>query len=230
MIQREAKNTMSIENRRYQRSSCRTLAVVLCLLLGACSWIPKGESGLDVGIKDRGVASWYGEQFHGKVAANGEIFDMDALTAAHRTLPLGSMVRVVNLANGKHIRVRINDRGPYVNGRILDLSYAAAAQLGMVDRGISVIQIEVVGDHRPDFVLAAEEAIPTTPLLLSIRRLEEHTMASLPLPSLDRLDPALTPVHQLRPNDVLIQRRWRWAPSKLAADPTQRDDVALVLS
>jgi rare lipoprotein A len=200
------------------------------LLLGACSWIPKGESGLDVGIKDRGVASWYGEQFHGKVAANGEIFDMDALTAAHRTLPLGSMVRVVNVANGKHIRVRINDRGPYVNGRILDLSHAAAAQLGMLDRGVSAVQLEVVGDHRPDFVLAAEEANPTTPPLLSVLRLEEHTMSSLPLESQCRLDREMTPLHRLPPNDVLIQRRWRWTLSKLAADPAQRDDAALVLS
>ena len=66
------------------------------MLLGACSWIPKGEAQFDVGIKDRGVASWYGEQFHGRQAANGEIFDMEALTAAHRTMPLGSIVRVVN--------------------------------------------------------------------------------------------------------------------------------------
>ena len=221
---------MSIQTRRYQRSSYRTLAVVLCLLLGACSWIPKGESGLDVGIKDRGVASWYGEQFHGKIAANGEIFNMDALTAAHRTLPLGSMVRVVNLTNGKHIRVRINDRGPYVNGRILDLSHAAAARLGMVDRGISIIQLEVVGDHRPDFVRAAEEANPSTPLLLSVNRLEEHTKSTFPRPSRDRLGRELTPVHRLPPNDVLIQRRWRWALSKLAVDPAQRDRAALPLS
>jgi rare lipoprotein A len=213
-----------------RRSSIEILAVVLCFSLGACSWIPKGESGLDVGIKDRGVASWYGEQFHGKLAANGEIFNMDGLTAAHRTLPLGSMVRVVNLVNGKHVRVRINDRGPYVNGRILDLSYAAAAQLGMVDGGLSVIQLEVIGDHRPDFVLAAEEATPSTSPLLAVRRLDERTMSSLSLPSLDRPDPTMTPVHRLSPNDVLIQRRWRWAPSILAADPAHRDHAALVLS
>jgi rare lipoprotein A len=121
--------------------SIQILAIVVCTSLGACSWIPKGDSGLDVGIKDRGLASWYGEQFHGKQAANGELFDMTALTAAHRTLPLGSIVRVVNLQNGKHVRVRINDRGPYVNGRILDLSYAAAVQLDMIEGGVSAIQL-----------------------------------------------------------------------------------------
>lgn len=221
---------MSTHTRQSQLSSYETLAIVLCFSLGACSWIPKGESGLDVGIKDRGVASWYGEQFHGKLAANGEVFNMDALTAAHRTLPLGSMVRVVNLVNGKHVRVRINDRGPYVNGRILDLSYAAAVQLGMVDGGVSVIQLEVIGDHRPDFVLAAEEATPSTLPFLAVRRLDERTMSFLPLPSLDRPDPTMTPVHRLPPNDVLIQRRWRWAPSILSADPAHRDHAALVLS
>lgn len=221
---------MNTYKSRYQRSSFEILGVVLCLSLGACSWIPKGETGLDVGIKDRGIASWYGEQFHGRLAANGEVFNMDALTAAHRTLPLGSMVRVVNLVNGKHVRVRINDRGPYVNGRILDLSYAAAARLGMVDGGISVIQLEVIGDHRPDFVLAAEEATPSTPLLLAVRQVEEGAVSSVPLPIENRADPAMTPVHRLPPNDVLIQRRWRRAPSMIAADPAHRDLAALVLS
>jgi len=117
-----------------------------------------------------------------------------------------------------------------VNGRILDLSYAAAIQLGMVDGGVSVIQLEVIGDHRPDFVLAAEEATPSTPPLLAVRRLEEQPLLSLPLPSLDRPDPAMTPVHRFPPNDVLVQRRGRRAPSFFAADPAHRDLAALVLS
>jgi rare lipoprotein A len=213
-----------------QLSCYEALAITLCFSLGACSWIPKGESGLDVGIKDRGVASWYGAQFHGKVAANGEVFNMEALTAAHRTLPLGSMVRVVNLVNGKHVRVRINDRGPYVNGRILDLSYAAAIQLGMVDGGLSVIQLEVIGDHRPDFVLAAEDATPSTQPFFAVRGLDEPTVSPLPWPSLNRPDSAMVPVLRLPHNDVLIQRRWRWIPSILSADPAHRDHAALVLS
>ena len=70
------------------------MGLSLGMFLSACSWVPKGVSQLDVGIEERGVASWYGESFHGKQAANGELFDMEALTAAHRTLPLGSVVRV----------------------------------------------------------------------------------------------------------------------------------------
>ena len=206
------------------------LAVALCLSLGACSWIPKGESDLDVGIKERGVASWYGAQFHGKQAANGEIFNMEALTAAHRTLPLGSMVRVVNLLNGKHVRVRINDRGPYVNGRILDLSHAAAAQLGMVDGGLSVIQLEVIGDHRPDFVLDAEEGANRFPSLLIVRRLNEQPSLSLPVMSLGMPDLMILPGHRFRPVDFLIQRRWTWEPAILASDPAHRHHAGLVFS
>ena len=100
------------QSRGSSRQLFWTIGLSLGMLLGACSWVPKGVSQLDVGIEDRGLASWYGGSFHGKQAANGELFDMEALTAAHRTLPLGSVVRVVNLANGKHLHVRITDRGP----------------------------------------------------------------------------------------------------------------------
>jgi rare lipoprotein A len=220
---------MNRQTSQNQRKPFELLAVLLCLTLGACSWIPKGETGLDVGIKDRGVASWYGEQFHGRLAANGEVFNMDALTAAHRTLPLGSMVRVVNLENGKHVRVRINDRGPYINGRILDLSRAAATQLGMMDDGVSIIQLEVIGDHRPDFVLAAEEASPSAQSLLAVHRLDERSLSPLPLAILDHWDPSMAPQHRLPPNDILAQRRWRGAPSILADDSADRDHKTLFL-
>ena len=119
-----------------------------CLMVSACSLLPKGDTSLDLGIKDRGVASWYGEAFHGKLTANGEVFDKTALTAAHRKLPLGSVVRVMNLNNGRVVKVRVTDRGPYVPGRILDLSEAAAHELGMVEAGTAAVQVEVVGEHQ----------------------------------------------------------------------------------
>ncbi len=210
--------------------SCHVLVIVACASFGACSWVPKGDSGLDVGIKDRGIASWYGEQFHGRQAANGEIFDMAAMTAAHRTLPLGSIVRVVNLKNGKHVRVRINDRGPYVNGRILDLSRAAAARLGMLEDGVAVVQVEVIGDHRPDLLAAAQESLAEGLLLFTLRREAVHHRASTSRMSWDRPNPAMTPLHRLPPNDMLLQRRWRWAPSILATDPAHRESSRLVWS
>lgn len=205
--------------------SCKTAFAILCLSFGACSWVPKGESSLDVGIKDRGMASWYGEQFHGKQAANGEIFNMEAMTAAHRTLPLGSVVRVVNLANGKHVRVRINDRGPYVNGRILDLSHGAASRLGMVEGGVSVIQLEVVGDHRPEFMIAAQEAMSLSATPVALRPLvpgEVQSPRSLPVCE----DATLSLEHRLAPIDIMLVRRLRRISSLLAADHTAHAEIA----
>lgn len=88
-----------------------------------------------------GIASWYGRKFHGRRTASGEVFDMHQLTAAHRTLPLGSWVAVTNLENGRSIQVRVNDRGPFVRGRIIDLSYAAARAIGMVRQGVARVHI-----------------------------------------------------------------------------------------
>ncbi len=97
-----------------------------------------------------GVSSYYGKDFHGKLTANGEVFDMYGLTAAHKTLPLNTIVRVTNLDNEKSIILRINDRGPYVKGRILDCSYGAAVKLDFVNQGTTKVKIEVieVGDNQ----------------------------------------------------------------------------------
>ncbi len=91
-----------------------------------------------------GVASYYAHQYHGRTTANGEIFDMNAMTAAHKTLPFGTRVKVTNLQNGKSVTVRINDRGPFVKGRIIDLSFAAAKRLDIVEAGIARVKLERV--------------------------------------------------------------------------------------
>ena len=91
-----------------------------------------------------GVASYYGKEHHGKKTANGEIFDMNKLTAAHRSLPFGSQVKVTNLSNQRSVIVRINDRGPYYKGRIIDLSLAAAERLEMLTIGITKVKVEVL--------------------------------------------------------------------------------------
>ncbi len=88
-----------------------------------------------------GQASWYGPGFHGRTTANGERFDMNAMTAAHRTLPFGTMVRVENLETGRSVTVRINDRGPFIEGRIIDVSRAAAAELDMIASGVARVRI-----------------------------------------------------------------------------------------
>lgn len=97
------------------------------------------------GYSEEGLASWYGKDFHGKRTASGEIYDMHKVSAAHKLLPLGSRVRVTNLENGKTLSLTINDRGPFVKGRIIDLSYEAARQLGTLDKGVTMVRVESVG-------------------------------------------------------------------------------------
>ncbi len=101
------------------------------------------------GFAQKGIASWYGKKFHGRPTSNGETYDMYAMTAAHKTLPLGVEVRVVNKRNGKSIVVRINDRGPFIAGRIIDLSYTAAKELDVVEPGTAPVEIVALGyPHR----------------------------------------------------------------------------------
>ncbi len=100
------------------------------------------------GYVEEGMASWYGGDFHGRKTSNGETYDMHAMTAAHKTLPMNVYVRVTNLANGRQSVVRINDRGPFVSGRIIDLSYAAAKELGVVGPGTAPVRVEALGYRR----------------------------------------------------------------------------------
>ncbi len=126
------------------------LLVIALIFLGACSSgrvevrvppqpviAPQGKTTM--------VASWYGKKFHGRPTASGERFNMYALTAAHKTLPFGTLLRVTNPSNGKSVVVKINDRGPFVEGRDLDLSYGAAKRLGMIQKGTSVVYVDFIG-------------------------------------------------------------------------------------
>lgn len=120
---------------------------ILCsiMLLTSCA----GKSYFRSGNVQKGIASWYGPGFHGKQTSNREIYNMHALTAAHKTLPFGAYVRVTNLNNGKSVVVRINDRGPFVKGRIIDLSYAAAKKLGMDITGVAPVKVKVLKKYSP---------------------------------------------------------------------------------
>ena len=133
------------DRRRLLLSLC---AVLLISLLSGCSgWSPVRPSyppGYPLGFVERGHASWYGPGFHGNRTANGELYDMHKLTAAHRTLPLGSVAVVRSLTSGRQVTVRINDRGPFARGRILDLSLAGAEAIGMVGRGTDEVELRVV--------------------------------------------------------------------------------------
>lgn len=111
-----------------------------------------------VGAIEEGVASWYGHPYHGRRTTSGEIYDMDQMTAAHRTLPLNTRVRVENLSNGRDVEVRINDRGPFVENRVIDLSRAAARQIHMIGPGTARVRLRIVGlpQTMPEGVFAVQ--------------------------------------------------------------------------
>jgi rare lipoprotein A len=125
-----------------------TLAVSLALSIGCArktsAHVPPSVKPARIGETQTGIASWYGVPYDGRRSANGEIYDMEKLTAAHRTLPFDTWVEVTNLTNNKRVDVRITDRGPFVNGRIIDLSLAAAREIDLVTAGIVRVRIKVI--------------------------------------------------------------------------------------
>ncbi|MBI1174247.1 MAG: septal ring lytic transglycosylase RlpA family protein [Sideroxydans sp.] len=116
-------------------------------------------------FKERGIASWYGKKFHGQRTSSGEVYDMFGMTAAHPTLPIPSYARVTNLANGKSVVVRINDRGPFMHDRIIDLSYAAAYKLGLINNGSGEVEVDsiVPGQDTPPVATSTVQAEPLPP-------------------------------------------------------------------
>ncbi|MCX5912254.1 MAG: septal ring lytic transglycosylase RlpA family protein [Deltaproteobacteria bacterium] len=133
----------------YSRTHFSGKKLALCLLLffAACaprkevSYEPLGD-GKSFRYKEIGIASWYGKEYHGRNTSNGEIYNMYAMTAAHPTLPFHTLVRVTNLENGKGVEVRINDRGPFVEGRVIDLSYTGAQTIEMLGKGTAKVVVE----------------------------------------------------------------------------------------
>ncbi len=121
---------------------------IIFLMLCGCTSSPRYRSGpgerAPGGYYQVGVASYYGREFHGRKTSNGELYDMNAMTAAHPNLPFETLIEVTNLANGRKIVVRINDRGPWVEGRIIDLSYAAAKRLDVIDSGTAKVGVKIM--------------------------------------------------------------------------------------
>ena len=129
--------------------------LLICLVLSiacGCILLRRGPALKRVEV---GWASWYGEPFHGRKTASGEVYDMYQLTAAHKTLPLGTAVMVTHLKNNRSVMVTVNDRGPFIRGRIIDLSYAAAQSLGMVREGVAKVRVEII-DKKPISTASSE--------------------------------------------------------------------------
>ncbi len=152
---------------------------LVVFLLTACSSRPPAKTAADATGSERGLASWYGKEFDGLPTASGETFRPEKISAAHRTLPLGTVVDVTNEKNGKTVRVKINDRGPFIAGRILDLSKAAAQEIASVGDGVVPITLRVVmlgdnfrvraGSDEPPPVTAANTAMRSEPGALAVQ-------------------------------------------------------------
>ena len=163
------------------------------------------------GYRERGMASWYGEAFQGRRTSSGAIYDMHELTAAHKTLPLPSLVRVTSLDTGRSVVVTVNDRGPFVKERLIDLSYAAATQLGIVQSGVGRVEVEALGGRsaaRPLVVAQAiapgpaDTGIPVAPTLVPVQRLFMQVGAFGEAANADRLKSRL---ESNGVNDVIIR-------------------------
>ena len=192
--------------RRVRHQTRLAAACMLLLLLGACVQMMPQVSGpeparrklapgqyevfgevyqiLDssLGYVEIGVASWYGTKFHGRLTANGETYDMYAMTAAHKSLPLSTTVRVTNLDNGRKITLRVNDRGPFHDNRLIDLSYSAARALGFADKGTAPVVVEALdAENHPQEVAArqtsSEPSIPQVSYYLQAGAFSQRTAA-----------------------------------------------------
>jgi rare lipoprotein A len=137
------------------------------------------------GYKERGVASWYGKKFHGRLTSSREPYDMYQMTAAHKTLPLPTYVRVRNLRNDRSIIVRVNDRGPFVHNRIIDLSYAAALRLDMVQDGTSLVEVTAISFDEPPGDRPVRVVDPPAPAETEWKPEPSQSSSSVPKPHTD---------------------------------------------
>ncbi|RME34439.1 MAG: septal ring lytic transglycosylase RlpA family protein [Gammaproteobacteria bacterium] len=139
------------------------------------------------GYVERGIASWYGTKFHGRRTSSGEPYDMYRMTAAHKTLPLPTYVQVTNLRNGRSVVVRVNDRGPFHDNRIIDLSYAAALKLGMIDTGTAPVEVRALEPGRPRPQVASIRPHPGLQYHVQVGAFHERTNAERLQQRLSRL-------------------------------------------
>jgi rare lipoprotein A len=158
-----------------------TLALLAIIVYGCATTAPQPVPPIE---QLHGIASWYGEEFAGRTTANGEIFDPLLLTAAHRSLPFGTVLDIINAKTSQMVRVRVNDRGPYIGGRLIDLSYAAAQKIGLVEPGIGEVDIKIVhlgnGEREPPAPM--EVTIAEAPKTVSAIAAGEPPKIEFPLP------------------------------------------------
>ncbi|MGD9764937.1 MAG: septal ring lytic transglycosylase RlpA family protein [Candidatus Binatia bacterium] len=209
---------------------------VLALAVGGCGLFSKEPPRIEpaTGATQTGIASWYGPGFHGKRTANGEVYDQNGLTAAHRTLPHGTMVEVTNLTNERVVRVRINDRGPYIDDRVIDLSRGAAQRIGLIAPGIAPVRIQVLpsdADVEPVLIAAgpapAARPEPARASAAPPPPAPAHAAPSAPTPpDSARTPPAAVAAAQPAPAPLVAARPA--APAVHSAETPRRETVYAV--
>ncbi|MCP4766339.1 MAG: septal ring lytic transglycosylase RlpA family protein [Gammaproteobacteria bacterium] len=168
--------------------------------------------GSSNGFVQRGIASWYGTKFHGRPTSSGEVYNMHAMTAAHKTLPIPVYVHVKNLDNGRSAVVRVNDRGPFIDGRIIDLSYAAAKKLGVDGPGTANVEIRVLrqGERKPTSVVRSiplpVDIEPELPLYIQMGSFSSHLNANNLVQNLIAADESSAKITQLQTDNGLYYR------------------------
>lgn len=187
-----------------------SFAPLLFALVAACAGGPTPGAPVPASWSQIGTASWYGEPFHGRTTANGETYDMEAMTAAHKTLPFGSVVHVENLDNGRSTEVRINDRGPFVGRRIIDLSRAAARAIDMIGPGTARVRITILGQIEAARCFDVQVGAYANPA--NAEEARERLARSGPSPRVERGPDGITRLFfgpfELEPDARRIQRRY----------------------
>ncbi len=192
--------------------------VATCIALTGCAkhkqtrTVVQPPQPARIGATEKGEASWYGEPYNGRRAASGEIFDMEQLTAAHRTLPFQTWVEVTNLDNGKQVDVRITDRGPFVDGRIIDLSRGAAREIDLLRTGIAKVQLKVIEPRQQSAADVPKPATPSGEFTVQVGAFSDRDRAERVRASLLRTDARLVPTAATPP-------LWRvWVGENLTLD------------
>lgn len=209
------------------RSRIWTLAALVVLAYGCTTTAPSAPPPQTDTMN--GVASWYGEEFAGRTTANGEIFDPTLLTAAHRTLPFGTVLDITNPKTQQTVRVRVNDRGPYIGNRVIDLSYAAAQQIGLIEPGIGQVDIKIVrvgsGEREPPAPF--EATIAETPNTAPRRSAGDPPPIAFPLPNqaAPAAPPAPEPTAVVDRVDVEVQRDGMITRKQVSPDGTSFEEV-----
>ncbi len=191
-------------------------------------WYYPGE---DYGYAETGIASWYGVEFHGKTTANGEIFNMNALTAAHRTLPMPSLVRVTNLENGRTVVVRVNDRGPFNHGRVIDVSRRTAQLLGFENKGTAKVRVKILPEESRSLALMAKGSMVTAQERMAVAAAPLTMVISEPLPPPPGLEaaPALgadpLPPAPVGPPPAAEPAVWASATGEVTFEPVRPTNI-----